>query len=388
MLSIVIPTKDRHAELKHTLARLAALGAHAFDPIGGAELIVVDNASATPVLVAQSPLPGMRVRVLRSERNLAAAARNLAAEDARGEWLLMLDDDSSPLDASFVEHLLSAPAEVAALAADIALPGALSREAGGLPEVFVGCGVAVRAQAFHECGGYDRSFGFYAEEYDLAAKLLLAGARVRHQPGFRVEHRKVTAGRDMNGILRRLVRNNAVVAQRYAPDDELDRMLAHTVDRYRAIAEREGATAGYEVGLRELNERLAAEPRTPMPAALWRRFTGEAAARVGAERLAAEGARAAAIVERGKNDWAVERALRHADIEIVGERDDAARADVRVVGTLSPGPVLDALGRLSRGATGDASAPPVVALWSPSDDVGDGERRTASTEADDFRRAG
>ena len=37
-------------------------------------------------------------------------------------------------------------------------------------------------------------------------------------PWFRVLHRKVTANRDMNVILSRLVRNNGWVAQRYAPE--------------------------------------------------------------------------------------------------------------------------------------------------------------------------
>lgn len=368
MLTYVIVTKDRHAELQHTLARLAALGARSHDAIGGAEVIVVDNASATPVVLPARFPDGIQLRTLRVEHNLGAAGRNFAAQHAQGDWLLMLDDDSSPLDTAFLDMLLRAPTDVAALAADIVLPSG-RREAGGLPEVIVGCGAAVRTRAFLDVGGYDHTFHFYAEEYDLCAKLIAAGHHVRTEPTMRVEHRKVQSNRDMSAILRALVRNNGVIVHRYAPDAERDWLLEHTLERYRAIAEREDALAGYEHGRRELAERIEHEPRTAMDDAHWRRFTGEAAAAAGAARLADAGVRSAAVTARGKHDWAVERALAGAGVAVV---ETHQRPDVAVIGTLSPGPVLDAL------AEAEARlGPPTAALWSPRD----GDRAAAPREA-------
>ena len=171
----------------------------------------------------------------------------------------------------------------------------------------------------------------------------------------------------MDRILRRLVRNNGVVIHRYAPDGERDWLLEQTLVRYRSIAEKERATQGYEVGARELTEALDRERRTPMDEARWRRFTGEAAARSGADRLAASPTVGPVWVgARGKHDWAIERALRAAGIETV---DRADRAGTIVVGTLSPGPAIDATRRLRSEHPGK----PVVCLWSPAEsEAGDG----------------
>jgi hypothetical protein len=45
-----------------------------------------------------------------------------------------------------------------------------------------------------------------------------------------------------------------------------------------------------------------------------------------------------AIVAQGKNDWAVRQAIEELGVEVVGQED----AQTLVIGTLSPGPMLDA----------------------------------------------
>ncbi|MHC5022859.1 MAG: glycosyltransferase family 2 protein [Planctomycetota bacterium] len=171
MISFVLPTRDRPRELRATLAAVAALPANVHDEVGGAEVIVVENASSTPVQLPSSLENGMPLRLLRRPDNEGAAARNVAAESARGDWLLMLDDDSAPLDAGHVQVAREAPSDVAAIGAEILLPDG-SHEAGGLPEVFIGCGALIRREAFLDVGGYDPSFEFYVEEYDLCARLI------------------------------------------------------------------------------------------------------------------------------------------------------------------------------------------------------------------------
>ncbi|MEZ6317168.1 MAG: glycosyltransferase [Phycisphaerales bacterium] len=351
MIGYVLPTRDRREELERTLEAIGRLPAHR-DRVP-AEVVIVDNASVNPVRAPNWLDNGVAVRVVRLEHNAGAAARNVGvlATQARVEWVVMLDDDSHPIDGRFVAGLDEHPSDVAALTADIYLPDG-SRERGGLPEVPIGCGVAVRRWAFIAAGGYDASFGYYAEEYDLAAKVIRAGRRVVFDPRFRVVHRKVPGGRDMGVILGRLVRNNGWVMQRYAPDAELGERLEENERRYGAIARKEGTVEGYERGVAELRETIGSQKRTPMGDGEWARFTGLAAAR---EALAAAHRErrfaSAAIVERGKNDWAVERALRELGVEVVG-----SGADVRVIGTMSPGPMLDAAGRVP-----DAITPWVMA---------------------------
>jgi GT2 family glycosyltransferase len=351
-IAYVLPTRGRTDELARTLAAIGAIPEHDLSRPGArpAEVIVVDNASDTPVRAPNWLDNGVRVRVLRRETNEGAAGRNagVRAASADCEWAVLLDDDSFPTDGRFLASLDRQPADVAAVSADITLPDG-TRERGGLPEVFIGCGVAVRRWAFLAAGGYDPAFGFYAEEYDLSAKLLTMGRRVAFEPDFRIRHEKTAAQRDMHLILARLVRNNGWVLQRYCPADELDERLAENESRYRSIAEKEGALAGFERGLAELHATIAAQKRTPMDRSLWDRFTGLAAARAGVRAaIAQHGTVRVAIVERGKNDWAVERALIEAGVSII---DEPARADAVVIGTMSPGPMLDANERwTARGA--------------------------------------
>lgn len=325
--------------------------------MGGAEVVVVDNASTSPVLLSKKLRNGMSVRVLRRDVNEGAAARNAGVAASQGDWIIMLDDDSYPLDTEHVNVLLNAPSDVAAIGAEITLPNG-DRESGGLPEVFVGCGVAIQRDAFLATGGYDPAFDYYVEEYDLCAKLLLDGWRVIHDQRFRVRHEKVMQGRDMNRIVHRLVRNNGWVAQRYAPERFRQRELNETVSRYAQIAIREHAANGFALGMRDLLQSLDAQESRGMSAQLFDRFTG--LTETGATLRHQVGNHvAASIVEEGKNGWIVRQVLKEMDVQLVSPTN----ASILVIGTLSPGPMLDAVDRWSAFAC--ARGQKLITPWQP-----------------------
>jgi len=355
-LAYILPTHNRPERLAHTLERIGALGGAAHERAGGAEVIVVDNASRPGATAPRELANGLPVRMLRRDRNEGAAGRNAGARETDAPWLCMLDDDSHPTGCGHLAVIDDAPADLGAIGAEITLSSG-AREAGGLPEVVIGCGALVRRDAFLDAGGYDASFHYYAEEYDLCAKLLLAGLRVGHDRRFRVRHEKTDEGRDMRLILRRLVRNNGWIAQRYAPDSLRRAELRETVTRYFAIARKERAMAGYARGLGELAVTLRRQRRTPMDRAMFNRFTGLAHARRAFEAspLLARGA-AVAVVEPGKNAWCIAVALAERGVRLV---DDPADADALVIGTLSPGPMQDAWDRLA--AAGEERR--LVAPW-------------------------
>lgn len=320
-VAFVLPTRNRADRLAATLARLADLPAA---PVGRGgrrltwEVIVVDNASNDPASV-RSVVPdrlphGPRVRFVPAERNLGAAARNRAAAATTAPLLCMLDDDSWPVDAGvfavaddWLAVLASSAAMTATTAATAATPSTspsgaapadLARtfaigaritlgsaggepERGGLPEVFVGCGVLIRRDLLLSVGGFDETFEYYAEEYDLCARLIACGWGMRHDARLHIVHEKDAGGRDMDRILRLLVRNNGWVNERSTPARLLDREHARLVTRYRTVAEREGAMRGFELGLAELEATRASERasprRLPLSEAAWRRFMGQAA---------------------------------------------------------------------------------------------------------------
>jgi GT2 family glycosyltransferase len=340
VISYVIPTRNRRTVLVETLRQLGGLRQH------DAEVIVVDNASAEPVRLASVLANGLHVRVIRSEENLGAAGRNVGVlhADVASTWVVMLDDDSVPRDAGFIERLKVQASDVGAVLADIHLPRMGRREDGGLPEVFIGCGVAIRREAFLACRGYDAAFGYYAEEYDLAAKLMLSGYRMVFERSWRVDHRKDATNRNIGLIVERLTRNNGWVMQRYAPESERRARLREIRQRYRMVGEKEGVREHYARGLVELRRTVRGQERREMSREVFDRFTGLAAMREGLEQFGLECSargrmiRTFEIVAEGKNCWAARQAARER-----GWREVKSDADVQVIGTLSPGPMLDAM---------------------------------------------
>ena len=336
MISYVMPTRNRAAVLAHTLQRLGTLTPH------DAEVIVVDNASDHAPAVPLELQNGLAVRAIQLESNVGAAARNTGVQfsDPSSQWIVMLDDDSYPCDAEFVRRLAAVPSDVGAVMADIHLPRLNRREDGGLPEVFIGCGVAIRRDAFWAAGGYDAAFNYYVEEYDLAAKLMLCGYRAAFDIDWRVEHLKDASNRDMNMILGRLIRNNGWVMQRYAPADLRRTELRNLRQRYRRIAAKEHATAGFTQGLLELRRTLRKQVRHEMSQEMFDRFRGMAAAREALQASFRQAPfRTATLVHEGKNANVIREAL----VEL-GVRD-VSDGEVRVIATLSPGPMLDAAAR-------------------------------------------
>lgn len=351
MIAYVFPTRDRHDDVRRTLMAIEKLGGHA--SIGGAEVLIADNASAIPLDVPGALRNGLPVRVLERKTNEAAAARNACVRAASHlvEWIVMLDDDSAPLDAGLLAAIGDAPSDVAAIQAEILLPNVrnepVRHESGGLPEVFIGCGVAIRRRVFEELGGYDATFDYYAEEYDLAARMIRAGYRIGYDPRFRVLHRKVAAQRDFRRIIRRLVRNNAWVQMRYAPTSNLLGDLWETVSRYGRIACKEHAFAGYMEGVGDLLATTADQTREPLSREHYDRLTGLAHVREAIDRAMNDRPFAnAAVIAPGKNAKLIVQALleRGVSCRVVhpGHESIAGSVDVIVIGTLSPGPMIDA----------------------------------------------
>src|SRR3989442_3111593 len=90
--TIVIPTHNRSDALIETLEALSASAA----PDGGWEAVVVDDGSTddTAVVIPRwIATHGSPVRYLRQENHGAAAARNRGGGDARGRFLIFIDND-------------------------------------------------------------------------------------------------------------------------------------------------------------------------------------------------------------------------------------------------------------------------------------------------------
>src|SRR5437870_2723711 len=93
-ISVIVPTRLRHHLLPRALRSLLAQTYSDF------EILVVDDnpsekrVSSDPALASLLKHPKVRVLVHEQPRN-AAAARNVALREARGEWISYLDDDDA-----------------------------------------------------------------------------------------------------------------------------------------------------------------------------------------------------------------------------------------------------------------------------------------------------
>ncbi len=266
-VSIVIATHNRRDVLVGTLHRLASLR---LAP-GLAETIVVDNASADGTADSASRRFS-NVRVIELNENLGSCAKALGVDAAQGRLILFLDDDSYPrpgsieqmIDAFEADHRLGAAGFI------VHLPDG-RRECSALPNVFVGCGVGLRADALAEVGGLDRSFFMQAEEYDLSFRLVAAGWSVETLPGLHVDHLKTRQARISDRTIYYDTRNNLLVAARYLPDDHAGNLRDDWTQRYRWLAERNGQLETHERGR---TEALAVWNKERLAYATWRLTAG------------------------------------------------------------------------------------------------------------------
>lgn len=167
-ISVIIPLYNRREEIGRALASVLRQS-RAPD-----EIVVVDDASRDGSAEAVATLRESRIRLLRHERNLgAAAARNTGIAAARGEWIALLDSDDEWNERKLalqIEALTRAPGAATAGVTGYVirdyrtreerefLPSAadatLDRLVWGCP-LGVGSTLLARRSVFAEIGGFD-----------------------------------------------------------------------------------------------------------------------------------------------------------------------------------------------------------------------------------------
>jgi len=207
-ISVVIPTHNREEILRVCLAALAFQSL----PAERWEVVVVDDGSSdgTAELCSHPELP-YALRFLRQENRGAGAARAAGVEAARGQFLLLCNDDTIASSDLLAEHLSvhrAHPGNRWSVLGDFLPPGdarkrALScyisqstlffpqrsLQAGQLCDVayFITCNLSVRRDAVLAAGNFDPQFRV-AEDSDLGFRLQQRGFRVRFHPAATAWH--------------------------------------------------------------------------------------------------------------------------------------------------------------------------------------------------------
>jgi len=213
IVSVVISTWNSGNVLDRCLSNLAKQTVKDF------EVIIVDNGSSdNSIENIQERWPALDFQIRKLDKNTGfAAANNLGAQLARGDWLALLNSDAFP-EPEWLENLLQAAAreprfsffasrQLQAGAPHLLdgagdayhISGLAWRRYAGLPaaqfgleseEVFSACAASAfySRRAFLQVGGFDKSFFSYHEDVDLGFRLRLQGFRCLYVPEAVVQH--------------------------------------------------------------------------------------------------------------------------------------------------------------------------------------------------------
>ncbi len=210
LATVIVPTVVGGARLERLVASLA-------DRPSGVEVIVVDNGSTDPG-VGRLGDRFEGVRAIRLERNTGYShAVNVAAREASGRALVLLNDDSV-CEPGYVEAIVSAldPAAGVTMAAGVMReardparidtagmqldrtllvfdylngePVACLDDGVGDPIGPSGAAAALDRDAFLRVGGFDEALFAYWEDVDLVLRMRLAGGRCALAPEARGTH--------------------------------------------------------------------------------------------------------------------------------------------------------------------------------------------------------
>jgi GT2 family glycosyltransferase/SAM-dependent methyltransferase/glycosyltransferase involved in cell wall biosynthesis len=201
-ISVVLPTYNRKEILRVSLAALAFQSL----PVHRWEAVVVDDGSTdeTPALCKNILLP-FSLRYLRQENQGPGAARRAGVEAARGEYLLLCNDDTVASSNLLTEHLAAQRQhlhEKRAILGEFRYSESVGTRALSLfvntsvfffPQstlkkdglydqaYFVTCNLSIRRDEVLKAGNFDPHFRV-AEDTELGARLVQNGVRVLYHP--------------------------------------------------------------------------------------------------------------------------------------------------------------------------------------------------------------
>ena len=320
-LSIVIATHNRRDVIVRTLGRLVELG----DELAGSETIVVDNASTDGTADAITERFA-RVRLVRLNHNAGSCGKAFGTERAVGDTILFLDDDSYPHPGSVRRMLARFNTDnglgAAGFCVHLSDGGA---ECSALPGVFVGCGVGLRAEAYHACGGLDGDLFMQAEEYDLCFRLAAHGWRTAVFDDLHVHHDKTPRSRSAPIRAYRDTLNNLLVAVRYIPAARLAQVFDDWALRYRwhyadPVCAAEVDRAVIDGRARRRRDR-AAYATARLSALSFERYFGYGRIATAMQQLRCDGVRRVLLAGLGKNVYPFVAGARQAGLAIMAIAD-------------------------------------------------------------------
>ncbi len=246
-LSVLIVTYNAQAFIGDCLQSVRQAGERLQATTGETwEAIVVDNASTDATVSVMQQFSWAKLIVNPKNRGFAAGV-NRAAQEAKGEWLLLLNPDTQLDKDAFVAFYRFVGSEKFAPLGVVGFQlfhpnGSLQPSGRRFPRLWEflfavlgghrwmerrwlterdfslpqevdevsGAALAVRREAFEQVGGMDEGFFLFFEELDLCRRLKAAGWRVVYFPDAKVRHRWGASVKQVPALAQRAQRVSAI----------------------------------------------------------------------------------------------------------------------------------------------------------------------------------
>jgi GT2 family glycosyltransferase len=191
LVSVAFLAYNRREELLVSLRNMVAASGYPREQL---EVIVIDNASTDGTVDAvRSAFPS--VRIIANDRNVGAPGWNRGFAAARGDYVLILDDDAYLRPGGLERAVRAAVAEHADLVSFSVVSA--SDEDHRLNDdwqtgllSYWGCAALVSAPALRALGGYDPNIFIWANEVEFTMRLLDGGFRHLYLPDVYAIHMK------------------------------------------------------------------------------------------------------------------------------------------------------------------------------------------------------
>lgn len=217
-VSAVILSYNRRGLLEKTLSVLEK------ESYPNLEIIVVDNASTdgSAKMVAEK-FPN--VKLLQTEKNIGVAACNIGFKAASGKYILVLDDDSYPIDdcVSKAVKKMEENDRIGCITAQIINPdGGIQWPEDKIDEVhdeycFIGCGAVLRKDVFEKTGFYPDDYFLFHNELVNSLLMLNMGYVIRYYPDIKCMHKSPPTKRMNDTRIYYLVRNGSWNIWQFTP---------------------------------------------------------------------------------------------------------------------------------------------------------------------------
>ena len=188
LVTVNILSFNRKDELRFTLTKVFEQN------YKNIEVIVVDNASSdgTKEMVKSE---FSAVNLIELKENIGIAGWNKGFEVAKGEYVLVLDDDSYPEKGTIIAGLsnFTSNMKLGIVAFNIFNSRTNSSETEEFvekPKHFVGCGAIVNRKVFEKIGYFNKDYFIYYHELDYSARCYDAGFDIRYLEDVVVIHRQ------------------------------------------------------------------------------------------------------------------------------------------------------------------------------------------------------